>query len=416
MLDRILPILSTDYSWTAAAVALLVGYVTICKVLRYQRARSNPYLQLYKTREDYSRMTAQHAYEIFGLTYALEFPWLLDLATKISTYRTIAMPSVAKLLVSTGQFNEPKHAPKRYADTALLIGEFVAQPPGSSRSVAALARTNYLHEIYQKAGKISNKDMIYVLGAFVLIPIRFVNRWGYRKLSPLETCAFATHWKRIGDGMHITWEPFPSNASGFKDGLQWLEELDAWCAQYESENWVADENSYKVGQMGTTKMFSRVPQSFRPILDRVISALMDDWLRTVMMFPKPSPIYGLAISSFFAIQGFVIRNFLPPRPFSRAVKSSSLMYDPKTERYNYKGYDIEPWYVKPTTSNRYGLDAWYNWILGNEIPGSSDKFVPGGIRIEDTGPYKYIGKGKKEFEREKEHLFAMNLGGCPFGH
>lgn len=48
---------------------------------------------------------------------------------------------------------------------------------------------NYLHSRYQKAGKISNDDMLYTLSLFVLEVERWVGLYEWRSLTPLEICA-----------------------------------------------------------------------------------------------------------------------------------------------------------------------------------------------------------------------------------
>lgn len=42
---------------------------------------------------------------------------------------------------------------------------------------------------YQKAGKISNEDMIYTLALFALEPARWIKRYEWRELTDLEYCS-----------------------------------------------------------------------------------------------------------------------------------------------------------------------------------------------------------------------------------
>lgn len=52
---------------------------------------------------------------------------------------------------------------QRYADTGCIFTEWVDNAPESGRANAAFARFNFLHSHYQKAGRISNDDMLYTL-------------------------------------------------------------------------------------------------------------------------------------------------------------------------------------------------------------------------------------------------------------
>lgn len=103
--------------------------------------------------------------------------------------RTYGIPSISKLLCETQQLGKVEYAGRRYADTAILIIEFTGHSPRAERTNEAIARMNYLHSRYQKAGKISNDDMLYTLSLFVLEVERWVGLYEWRSLTPLEICA-----------------------------------------------------------------------------------------------------------------------------------------------------------------------------------------------------------------------------------
>lgn len=43
--------------------------------------------------------------------------------------------------------------------------------------------------------------------------------------------------------MYISYEPLPSSKDGFRDGLQWYEEIEAWSRKYEEEFMVPDSSN-----------------------------------------------------------------------------------------------------------------------------------------------------------------------------
>jgi hypothetical protein len=51
---------------------------------------------------------------------------------------------------------------------------------------------NYIHSQYQKAGKISNEDMLYTLSVFITEPIRWINDYEWRPMTDMEVCATST--------------------------------------------------------------------------------------------------------------------------------------------------------------------------------------------------------------------------------
>jgi len=109
---------------------------------------------------------------------------------------------------------------KRVADTSILLLEFALNTPSSGRAMKVIARMNYLHCRYQKAGKISNSDMLYTSSLFALEPMRWISRYEWRECSELELCACGTYWKAIGDAMNISFAELSSQSSGWTDGLQ----------------------------------------------------------------------------------------------------------------------------------------------------------------------------------------------------
>lgn len=74
----------------------------------------------------------------------------------------------------------------------MLISEFSSHHPKSERVVKAIARMNYIHSRYQKAGKISNDDLLYTLSVFITEPITWVEKYEWRKVTEMEKCALGT--------------------------------------------------------------------------------------------------------------------------------------------------------------------------------------------------------------------------------
>jgi len=48
---------------------------------------------------------------------------------------------------------------------------------------------NYLHGMHQKAGTISNDDLLYTLALFVLEVDKWIGLYEWRPLTPMEICA-----------------------------------------------------------------------------------------------------------------------------------------------------------------------------------------------------------------------------------
>ena len=237
-------------------------------------------------------MTNEDAYLIQQGISGLEFPFIFDKSLQFALFRTYGIPTISKLLVQTSQFSEESTATKRYADTVVLLAEFMGYHPTSSRSIEAIGRMNYIHAQYQKSGKILDDDLLYTLALFAGEPARWIDKYEWRNLEDIEKCAIGTFWKAIGDAMGIPFEKLRSGREGWIDGLQWLEEMNEWSAEYEKRVMVPDKNNHKIAEQTVAILLYSIPRFAKGIGRKIVSALMDDRLRRAMMYVHLFP-YGI---------------------------------------------------------------------------------------------------------------------------
>lgn len=124
---------------------------------------------------------------------------------------------MTKLFSATGQLNE-RNAPKRAADTEVLLNEVHDRQPGSKEHFLAISRMNYLHSRFRKAGKILDEDMLHTLGSAVVDIFRSVDENEWRMLSETEKCAIGVFHKALGDAMEIDFRFLESCKTGWVDG------------------------------------------------------------------------------------------------------------------------------------------------------------------------------------------------------
>ena len=74
-----------------------------------------------------------------------------------------------------------------------------------------------------------------------------------------------------------------SDGSGWKDGLEWLEEVMQWAQDYESRCMIPAESNRKTAEETVAILLWGVPRSLKPYGRKVVAALMDDRLRKAMM-------------------------------------------------------------------------------------------------------------------------------------
>jgi hypothetical protein len=183
------------------------------------------------------------------------------------------------LLLKTSQLSNIETASKRTADTGVIMNEIMSRDPDSTRTIDSVARVNYLHDRYRKAGKISDDDMLYTLSLFALEPVRWIARHEWRSLNEIELCAMGVFWKDVGEKMDV-----PYGVLGeCKDGIAWIEALDKWSTAYE-ENYMLPEESNRLVAQGTLYiLLFNVPVSLRPFVRKLISGLLQPRLRTAIM-------------------------------------------------------------------------------------------------------------------------------------
>ncbi|KAF2804935.1 uncharacterized protein BDZ99DRAFT_467159 [Mytilinidion resinicola] len=366
----------------------------------------------YKTRESYSKMTATDAYEIGKYVFSLEFPFTSEKAAQFALFRTYGVPTISKTLCETKQLAEPVFASRRYADTAILINEFVGNAPDSDRAISAISRMNYLHEGYRKAGKISNDDMIYTLALFVLETDRWIRNYEWRPLTDMELCAFGTQWKNIGDAMGIDLSALKHGPNNFQDGLEFAHDLAEWVEDYEQKNLIPDPYNHKLANETTAILIYNLPGFLKGPAKKLVTTMMDERLRKAMIYPAaPAPYH--AVKNFaLSARKFLLKNFFLPRPYF--LRFRAFTEEPNsTGRYERTFYETEPWYIPETFGNRWSLEAWVRWLAGRPIPGGG-KYKPEGYHFHEVGPKKMEGKGLEHYKMEKGKLYAAGRGGCPF--
>ncbi|KAJ6015935.1 hypothetical protein N7540_010526 [Penicillium herquei] len=359
-------------------------------------------------------MTNHDAWEIQKTILQTEFPFIVLKSLQFALFRTYGIPTISTLLLKTSQFSDSSTSFKRYADTGTLIGEFMAFDPSSERAQTAIARTKFLHQGYRASGKILEDDMLYTLSLFALEPIRFVKTYEWREMSEMERCASGTYWKSLGDALGISYEALPSGQSGFRDGLQWLEEISFWSERYEEQHMKPHSRNKEIADKTIDVLVYYLPGFMKPLGVYFASFLMDDRLRTAMMLDRPPTFFAAIFTVVFQVRRLYLRYLALPRP-------NFLRLDVFTEEPNKHGrnfvlvYEGAPYYVQPTIWNRWGPIAWLKWTLGQPLPGDDgDKYYPQGYYTADLGPKYFEGKGRKEVEMIKEDIRAQRVGRCPF--
>jgi hypothetical protein len=234
--------------------------------------------------------------EIYRLMATVEFPWDINQALSFALFRTYAVPSIGGLLARTGEFTE--RTQRRHDDTVLILDAVLEHGPASDQGRSAIRRMNQMHRCYD----ISNDDLRYVLSTFVVVPLRWIEARGWRRLTENERVAGANHYRDLGRRMGIrdiptTWQEF----AAFLDG-------------YEREHFAFDAGARRVAEstMALLATFAPNDRLPTPLVRWIALAIMEQPLRAAFGFPSPHPVFSALVRGALEVRGLVVRRF-PPR-------------------------------------------------------------------------------------------------------
>jgi ER-bound oxygenase mpaB/B'/Rubber oxygenase, catalytic domain len=211
---------------------------------------------------------ADHSRVVY-LDTCFEFPWDTTRSLELALFRTFAVPSVAAVLDSSGEFG--RAAQKRYDDTDLILSTIVEAGYDSDEGKRAIRQMNRIHGRFE----ISNEDFLYVLSSFVFEPIRWNARFGWRPLIEAEKLATFEFWREVGRRMAI------------KEIPESYAELERYNEDYERRHFRRTEQSERVGRATRDMFLAWFPWLPKRFGAQAISALMDEPILDAFGFPRP---------------------------------------------------------------------------------------------------------------------------------
>ncbi|WP_406180825.1 oxygenase MpaB family protein [Streptomyces sp. NBC_01006] len=252
---------------------------------------------------------------IYRLTTTYEFPWDFTRALELALLRTYAVPSIGRLLAETAEFTDRPQ--KRYDDTSLLLDAVVEHGFESETGRTAIRRVNQMHRAYD----ISNEDMRYVLSTFVVIPVRWLDAYGWRPLTHHERRAAANYYAELGRHM------------GIKDIPGSYEEFEETMNAYEEAHFGWDQGGREVADSTIGLMASWYPAPLAPAARALALSLLDEPLLSAFRYESPHPQVKRLFRGALKLRGRAVR-LLPPRKAPHHARQN-----PEIKGYP-QGYDV----------------------------------------------------------------------------
>jgi hypothetical protein len=159
-----------------------------------------------------------------------------------------------------------------------------------------------------------------VLSTFIFEPVRWIDKFGWRKLCENERLGFYFFWKEVGTRMGIRGIP-PS-----------YEAFETWNTAYESAHFRFAGTNQRVGSYTRDLFASWVPRLFAPLVRYGIYAMLDDSMLEAFGFPRPAPSMRAFVNGALRLRARIVR-MLPAR------KEPRFFVDNRNRTYR-NGYDI----------------------------------------------------------------------------
>jgi hypothetical protein len=207
---------------------------------------------------------------IVYLTLCDGFLWDVTRSLELALFRTFAAPSIGGLLHRTGEFE--KNGQKRYDDTTLLLLTILQSGYDSEFGSRAIARMNKTHSHFP----ISNEDYLFVLSTFVIDPIDWIDRFGWRKLTDKERQSQFLFWRNVGVRMKLHSLP---------DSLAQME-TESW--QYVETHFAFDNANQRVADATIRIVKGWLPSTLGRFVKPVTASLLDARTRAAVGIGNPS--------------------------------------------------------------------------------------------------------------------------------
>lgn len=242
---------------------------------------------------------------IVYLLACYEFPFDVARSGEMALFRTFAVPGIANLLEHTGEFT--KRTQKRYDDTDLILSTIFENGFDTKPGRTAFSRMNKMHGHYT----IPNHEMLYVLSTFIYVPIRWMERFGWRPLTEQERLGLFYYMCEAGRRMNI--KELPTD----------YHEFEQFSLNYEREHFAYSGAAHKIADLNVDMFLGWfLPKFLRPIGRPFIYALLDVALLKAFGFPQPPKAIRMLVAAALKSRAFFV-GLLPERkkPLLRSKQS-----------------------------------------------------------------------------------------------
>ncbi|MGW5114284.1 oxygenase MpaB family protein [Streptomyces noursei] len=248
---------------------------------------------------------AQAVYREMALTH---FPGDVKLGLNLGFYRTFAVPSIARVLAGTGKLTKQPRV--RAKATGELMYTLIEHGLDTGEGEAAVQKLIRLHS----GLAVSNEDFVYVLAAFCITPVRWIDTHGWRRTNQAEKRATHTFYSLLAERMGIT------------DVPDSFEEFTAWMDAFEVRTFRSTAEGHSLVTATRSLLSDRMPGLLSPLANGIFTCLLGERLRRTFELPRPRLLVRSVVSA--ALWG---RRLRMRRAHTRGLSSPHPHGDPSEE-------------------------------------------------------------------------------------
>lgn len=226
-------------------------------------------LLAHKTRR--SLPCGEDLYGIYRTMVLYDFQKEIHAGFFVSYYRNFAIPSIARTLAARGELRA--RPMKRSYDTGIVIHEIIANGFDSDRGQAMVNLLRRVHAGVPGTGE----DFLYVLMTLLVLPLRWIAQYGWRKTTPLEERAAVAFYAELGRRMGLDAAPAT------------LAEANAFLDNYEARHMGPSPEGAELLSATVDALKVRLHPRLRPFTGVVLALMMDKPEVAVALGLKPAP-------------------------------------------------------------------------------------------------------------------------------
>lgn len=234
-------------------------------------------------------------HEIYKRLTLWELPAEARFGFQLAFYRPFAVPRMAAVLQQTGHFR--RDTTRRAYDTALVMHEIIWGGVDSERGARMVKLMNALHD----RPDVHAEDMTYILNALIVVPTRFMDRYGWRSVTAAEREATWRFYDVLGARLHIADRP-----ESYDDAEKQLQ-------VYETHHLAPSTEGAELTASVLATLRDRIPAPARPLAPHITSALVGDpSVSRALSLPVPRRPIVAVLSGGGAVRRLLQRQLTPP--------------------------------------------------------------------------------------------------------